>query len=178
MADDKDNPSGSDSPPRNSEPPPPPNSDAPPRRSRLESILPELIKRGIEKSVEAGMGTLNRTDEAIRGVVGDVKLPREIVSQLLSAMDDTKNGVLRVVGREVREFLEATDLATELQKVLTSLSFEIKTEIRFIPNKAGTGVKADVKMDSATVMRKDRDENAETPDDAQQGRRSRPPPKG
>lgn len=177
MADEKDAPGSHDAPPRTSEVPPPPNSDAPPRRSRLESILPELIKRGIEKSVEAGMGTLNRTDEAIRGVVGDVKLPREIVSQMFAAMDDTKNGVLRVVGREVREFLEATDLATELQKVLTSLSFEIKTEIRFIPNKAGTGVKADVKMDSATVMRKDRDEGKEGDEDTTPSRRSRPAPK-
>lgn len=158
-----------------SEVPPPPNSESPPRRSRLESILPELIKRGIEKSVEAGMGTLNKTDEAIRGVVGDVKLPREIVSQLLSAVDDTKNGVLRVVGREVREFLETTDLAKELQKVLTSLSFEIKTEIRFIPNKAGTGVKADVKMDSATVVKKERDESAEPDEASSSTRRSQPP---
>lgn len=174
MVDEKD-PPADESPSRASEVPPPPSSDAPPRRSRLESILPELIKRGIEKSVEAGMGTLNKTDEAIRGVVGDVKLPREIVSQLLSAVDDTKNGVLRVVGREVREFLEATDLAKELQKVLTSLSFEIKTEIRFIPNKAGTGVKADVKMDSATVVKKDRDEDAEAEDASGATRRSRPP---
>ena len=33
--------------------------------------------------------------------------------------------------------LEQTQFADEITKVLTKLSFEIKTEIRFIPNEAG-----------------------------------------
>ena len=37
----------------------------------------------------------------------------------------------------MREFLDTTDLSTELQKALTALSFEVKMEIRFIPNEAG-----------------------------------------
>jgi hypothetical protein len=45
----------------------------------------------------------------------------------------------------VRDFLEATDLASEIKAALTSLSFEVRTEIRFIPNDAGTGVKPDVR---------------------------------
>ena len=48
--------------------------------------------------------------------------------------------MVRVVAHEIRDFLEATDISTELQKALTSLSFEIRTEIRFIPNDSG-GVK-------------------------------------
>jgi hypothetical protein len=152
---------------RASEPPPPAErpSQPPPagesRRRRFEHILPELIKRGIEKGIEAGLGTLSRTDEAVRGAVAEGKLPREIVSYVFTAIDDTKNGMMRVVGREVRDFLQATDLSKELQKALTSLSFEIKTEIRFIPNDAGTGVKADIKAGSTSVKR-----------------RSTPPPEG
>ena len=58
--------------------------------------------------------------------------------------------VLRIVGQEVRRFLETVNLSGELQKLLTSLSFEIKTEIRFIPNDAA--VKPDVK-NKVTVKR-------------------------
>jgi hypothetical protein len=130
----------------------PPGSES--RRKRFEHMLPELIKRGIEKGFEAGLGTLSRTDEALRGVVAEGKLPREVASHVFAAIDDTKNGMLRVVGREVRDFLQATDLSKELQKALTSLSFEIKTEIRFIPNDAGTGVKPEVKAGSTTVKRR------------------------
>jgi hypothetical protein len=121
---------------------------------RLERILPDLIKRGIERGIEAGLGTLNRTGEAVGGVVGDVKPAREIVNYVFGAIDETKNAMVRVVAREVREFLEATDLSKELQKALTALSFEIKTEIRFIPNEAGGGIKPDVRAGVATMKRK------------------------
>ena len=129
------------------EPPPPPGADeADPaasdervRRKRLETMLRDLVRRGIEKGIEAGIGTFNKTDDVIRGV------PKELAGYVFSQMDETKNALVRVVAREVREFLEATDLATELRKALTSLSFQINTEIRFVPNDQGTGVKPDVK---------------------------------
>jgi hypothetical protein len=75
-----------------------------------------------------------------------VELPKEVAGYVLSQVDDTKNAMVRVVAREVREFLQAADLAKELQRALTSLSFEIRTEIRFVPNDAG-GVTPDVKAE-------------------------------
>jgi hypothetical protein len=159
---------------RGSEPPAPGSEERPSqlppggesRRKRFEHMLPELIKRGIEKGFEAGLGTLSRTDEALRGVVAEGKLPREVASHVFAAIDDTKNGMLRVVGREVRDFLQATDLSKELQKALTSLSFEIKTEIRFIPNDAGTGVKPEIKAGSTSVKRRSAPPPAPEGDDA------------
>ena len=152
---------------------PPPAGES--RRKRFEHILPELIKRGIEKGFEAGMGTLSRTDEALRGLGAEGKLPREIVSYVFTAIDDTKNGMMRVVGREVRDFLQATDLSKELQKALTSLSFEIKTEIRFIPNDAGTGVKADIKAGSTSVKRNSAPPPPPDPDERTDEHKSDPP---
>ena len=157
----------------------PPPSDRPseppgegPRRGRFENILPGLIRRGIEKGIEAGLHTFERSVEtgrvstdAVRGVLSEVKLPRdvanavgralteaklprELAGAIFSQLDETKNDVLRIVAGEVRDFLEATDLAGELKAALTSLSFEIRTEVRFIPNDAGTGVKPEVRARS------------------------------
>lgn len=118
------------------------------RRRRLERMLPEILKRAIEKGLETGIGTLSNRGEALREMLGDnVKhVPKELVGYVFSQVDETKNAMVRVVAREVRDFLSATDLAAELQKALTSLSFEIRTEIRFIPNEAG-GVKPEVKAE-------------------------------
>ena len=44
---------------------------------------------------------------------------------------------------EIRDVLEHTQIADEIVKVLTKLSFEIKTEIRFIPNDAAPDGKRD-----------------------------------
>ncbi len=118
------------------------------RRRRLERVLPDILKRAIERGLETGIGTLSNSSEALRDMLGDnVKhVPKELVGYVFSQVDETKNAMVRVVAREVRDFLSATDLAHELQKALTSLSFEIRTEIRFIPNDAG-GVRPEVRAE-------------------------------
>ena len=89
-------------------------------------------------------------EETIRRLVSEFNLPREVATYLLVQASSSKDEVLRIVGQEVRRFLETVNLSGELQKLLTSLSFEIKTEIRFIPNDAA--VKPDVK-NKVTVKR-------------------------
>jgi hypothetical protein len=139
-------PRGDDEPPpRPSQPPREPASEH--RRDRRESLFRETLRRAVEKSVEAGVETFTKADSAFRGAVGaveDAKLPKEFANVFFSQVDETKNAVVRVVAREVRDFLESTDIADEFYRALTSLSFEIKTEIRFIPNDTG-GVRPDVR---------------------------------
>lgn len=146
------------------------------KRRRLEDTLRETFRRAVERSVEAGVETFSKASKAPRavrdavdGVVEDVPLPREIVSFLFSQVDDTKNVLVRVVAKEVRDFLEATDLADTLQRALTSLSFEIKTEVRFIPNDAG-GIRPQVRAKATpkTEGRKDK----------WRRNKSEPPPEG
>lgn len=100
------------------------------RRRRLEGVIPELIKRAVEIGVEKA----SDAPEAVKHLVTDMKLPKEAAAYILHQIDDTKNGVLRVVAKEVRDFLEHTNLAGEMSKMLTSLQFEINTTIRFRPN--------------------------------------------
>lgn len=101
-------------------------------RRRLERIIPDVIKR----ILEAGLERLSEGPDSVRRVVGDLKLPREVLASILSQIDETKTGVYRVVAKEVRDFLEQTSFAEEITRALTALSFEIRTEVRFIPNEA------------------------------------------
>lgn len=118
-------------------------------RRRLESILPKVLKRIIERGLESGLETISSSSDTIREVMGDnVRLPKEVVGYVFSQIDETKNAMVRVVAHEIRDFLAATDLSKELQSALTSLSFEIRTEIRFVPNEAG-GVRPEVKAEVA-----------------------------
>jgi hypothetical protein len=107
------------------------------RQSSIEGLLRDWSRKAIEKGIEKGIGTLKTANTALHGVVEEVKLPREVSSYVYSQIDETKNVVIRAVAQEVRSFLENTDVASELQRALTAISFEIKTEIRFIPNEAG-----------------------------------------
>jgi hypothetical protein len=107
------------------------------KRRLFERVMPEILKRVVERAVESGASRLAEGPENLRNFVQDMKLPKEVLHYLYQQIDDTKNGLYRVVAKEIRDVLEQTQFADELTKVLTKLSFEIKTEIRFIPNDAG-----------------------------------------
>jgi len=99
-------------------------------RSRLESIIPEILKRAVEIGVEKA----RESPDNLKQFVNDLKVPKEIAHLLFQQIDDTKNGVFRVVAKEMRDFLEHTNFAGELQKLLTTVQFEVNTTIRFTPN--------------------------------------------
>lgn len=108
------------------------------RKRLFERAIPELLKRAVEKAVETGVGKLSEGPENLRQLVSEMKLPKEVLHYLYTQIDDTKGGLYRVVAKEIRDFLDRTQFADEITKVLTKLSFEIKTEIRFVPNDAAS----------------------------------------
>src|SRR5262245_60609736 len=106
------------------------------KKRLFERAVPEILRRVVERAVESGASRLAEGPENLRNFVQEMKLPKEVLHYLYTQMDETKNGLYRVVAKEIRDVLEQTQFADELTKVLTRLSFEIKTEIRFIPNDA------------------------------------------
>lgn len=121
-----------DSEPPESAPPSPNARDS--RRRRLEAVIPEIIKRAVELGVEKAQ----EVPDNLKQFVGDLKLPKEIAHYLLAQIDETKNGLFRVVAKEIRDFLEHTNFAGEIQKLLTTVQFEVNTTIRFTPNDGRT----------------------------------------
>src|SRR3954468_21634369 len=118
-------------------------------RQRLERLVPELVK----KTFVAGMGAVFSTEEGIRKIARE-SLP-EVAGYIASSADGAKDKVFEVIARETRDFLATLNVSEEIAKILTTLSFEIKTEIRFIPNSERVmGSEPDVK---ATVRVKKND---------------------
>ena len=131
-----------------------------------EAIVNEVLKR----ARQTGNLVVDTTEDSVRRLVSDLPLPKEVVDRLIGRLDEYKADILEVVKGEVHEFLARIDLGHELQKALTSLSLEISTEIRFIPNEKGVGkVKADVKnrtrVKRAGPRRKRKDEQEEGGED-------------
>jgi hypothetical protein len=97
-------------------------------RARLEHLVPELVK----KTFAAGMGAVFQTEEGIRRLARE-NLP-DVVGYVASSTNDAKDKVWEIIAMQTREFLSNLNLTEEIAKLLTTLSFEIKTEVRFIPN--------------------------------------------
>lgn len=99
-------------------------------RSRLESVIPEILKRAVEIGVEKA----RESPADVKQFIHDLKVPKEVAHYLFQQIDDTKNGLFRVVAKEIRDFLEHTNFSGEVQKLLTTVQFEVNTTIRFTPN--------------------------------------------
>lgn len=122
-------------------------------RTRLEHLVPELVK----KTFAAGMGAVFSTEEGIRRLARE-SLP-DVAGYIASSTNDAKDKVWEVIALQTREFLANLNLTEEIAKILTTLSFEIKTEVRFIPNSERlTGAEPDVKA-SVRLKRNDRDKS-------------------
>jgi hypothetical protein len=133
-------------------------------RKRLERLVPELVR----KTFSAGLGAVFSTEEGIRKIARE-SLP-EMAGYLASSADGAKDKVFEVIARETREFLATLNVSEEIAKILTTLSFEIKTEIRFIPNSDRfVGAEPDVKA-SVRIKRTDDRKDDKRDDDAREGR--------
>jgi hypothetical protein len=120
-------------------------------RQRLEAMVPDMVKR----TFTAGLGALFSTEENLRKLAKDITIP-DVAGYLASTADSTKDKVLEIVAREVRDFLEHVNLSEEVAKLLTTLSFEVRTEIRFVPNSERySGVDPSVKA-SVRLKRNDK----------------------
>jgi hypothetical protein len=139
----------------------------PERRGLYERALPEVVRRLVERAVESGLETLTEGPEQLRRHLGEMKLPKEAAQYVYEQIDDTKKGVYRVVAKEIRDVLEHMNLAEELTRVLTKLSFEISTQIRFVPNPVGQQAEADQTAEPPDV-------DADDPPPKRRGRLPRP----
>ncbi|MFO0645402.1 MAG: hypothetical protein U0326_04125 [Polyangiales bacterium] len=119
-----------------------PASEAPPEHPR-NTILERLVKRGIE----SGMGAFTRSEDTVRGLIDGMKLPKEAANVVLDQIDETKKGLYTVVAKEIRDFLQTTNFAGDVKKILTGLAFEVKMEVRFKPTENDDGQPEGIKPD-------------------------------
>ena len=87
----------------------------------------------IRTTIRSTLRNALNNDEGIRKLIRDM-LPKEVVGHVMRNVDQGKDEIVKAVGYQTRKFLEGIDLGHEIQKVLTSVSLEFKTELRFIPN--------------------------------------------
>src|SRR5205823_12292856 len=107
---------------------------------KLSGLVPDIVRR----AVLTGVGALFMTEEGIRNLVGEMKLPKDALAFLLSQADKTRTEVARVVTQEVRRFLESETLRREIWKVLNGITLEVNATIQLKPS-GDAALKAKVK---------------------------------
>lgn len=98
-------------------------------RSGAAGFVPEFVRR----MAVAGLGALFMTEEGIRNLAGQLKLPKEALGFILGQAEKTKDEVTRVVTEELRRFLQSEKLRDEFLKLMSGMTVEIKAQIRLVP---------------------------------------------
>src|SRR5262250_1416678 len=93
----------------------------------------------MRKVAFAGLGALFMTEEGIRSLAGQLKLPKEALGFVLSQAEKTKDEVGRVLSEEVRRFLRSEKLRAEFLQLLAGMSVEVTAQIRLVPDPSRKG---------------------------------------
>jgi hypothetical protein len=112
-------------------PPDPLDDDEPPQpgREARAGFVPEFVR----KVAVAGLGAIFMTEEGIRNLAGQLKLPKEVLGFILSQAEKTKDELGRVLAEEVRRFLQSEKLREEFVKLMSGMTLEVKAQIRLVP---------------------------------------------
>jgi len=97
----------------------------------LRGVIPELVR----KVAVAGLGAVFMTEEGIRALAGQLKLPREVLTYILGQAERTKDQVGTVISEEVRRFLQSDRLRDEFLKLLAGMTIEVKAEVKLVPDR-------------------------------------------
>ena len=103
------------------------------REQEEGGFIPEMIRRTVERSVNA---VLHSEDERRRFFSS--LLPRDFLNNVAAQVDSTKRDAVQMIGREMQQFLQNLNVGEEIRKILTSVSFEVATTVRFVPNEDGS----------------------------------------
>jgi hypothetical protein len=106
-----------------------------PEREARAGFVPEFMR----KVAVAGLGALFMTEEGIRSLAGQLKLPKEVLGYILGQAEKTKDEVGRVVSEELRRFLQSEKLRDELVKLVSGMTIEVKAQIRLVPHEKPEG---------------------------------------
>jgi hypothetical protein len=98
-------------------------------------VVPEFVR----KVAVAGLGALFMTEEGLRSLAGQLKLPKEVLGYLLQQAEKTKDDVGRIASEEIRRFLQSDKLRREFITLLSQMTVEVKAEFRLVPNPSAKG---------------------------------------
>ena len=111
-----------------------------PPEDPLDDDAQDAERRGfvsdfVRRMAWAGIGAVFMSEEGIRRLAGQLKLPKEALGFLLSQAEKTKDEIGRVVGDEVRKLLQSDRVRDELLKMVAGMTIEVRAEVKLVPDR-------------------------------------------
>lgn len=89
----------------------------------------------LKKVMSTGISAAFMTEEAVKGVLQDLPLPKEVLNGLLQNAKHTKDEFLVSIKNELKEHLDKIDISKEIDKVLENYDLNVSANISFSKKK-------------------------------------------
>ncbi|MFK8137152.1 MAG: hypothetical protein AB8E15_02220 [Bdellovibrionales bacterium] len=96
-----------------------------------------FIPDALKKVLAIGMGAAFLTEETIRTILNDVKLPKDIISKVLEGANRSKEDLIDRVGDEIASVIKKIDVVEEASRFVEEHKFKINAEIEVIKKDNG-----------------------------------------
>lgn len=94
-------------------------------------FVPDFVKR----MAWAGLGAVFMSEEGIRRLASQLKLPKEALQFLLSQAEKTKDQIGQTVSDEVRKLLQSDRLRDEMLRMIAGMTIEVRAEVKLVPDR-------------------------------------------
>lgn len=89
----------------------------------------------IKKVVSIGVGAAFMTEDAVKKVLADLPLPKEIVTGLLKNAQSVKEDFVQSVRSELSDHLSKVDPKKLMEEVLENYDIDVQAKIKFTKKK-------------------------------------------
>jgi hypothetical protein len=93
----------------------------------------------MKKVLTVGVGALFLTEEALRGLVSDFKLPKELLSAVLDSANKTKEEFFKSLSKElIGQLMERINVRELVDEILTKHEMDLQVKVNFKSKKTDT----------------------------------------
>jgi len=100
------------------------------KRGNTEEANSSIIGDTVKRALAVGTAAFFLTEEGVRGVLSDLKLPKDIARYTADQAATGRKEFFKILRSELRQFFEKVDLSQELKKILDGLDIEIEGKVK------------------------------------------------
>lgn len=97
----------------------------------MEEKESKSISDILKKVVNTGISAAFMTEDAVKGILQDLPLPKDAIQGLVQNAKNTKDEFVASVKSELKTYLNKIDLSREIDRVLEDYDLEINAQIKF-----------------------------------------------
>ena len=96
-------------------------------KKKSDKSLSEILR----KMTSLGLGAAFMTEEAIKNIIQELPLPKDIGRGLLDALNEQKNELVKSAKGEVKSYLSNINPSKEIDKILTNYEVKVDAKLSF-----------------------------------------------